>query len=77
MSLRGTRSFSRLFQATMEMIPEKRSSRILENPIPVLLEKDLMFEQDFSSKGQEKIWHYYTKLVFKDGEFIVRIPFAS
>jgi hypothetical protein len=61
----------------MRMIPEKRSSRILEDAIPSLPEKDLVFEPDSLLKGHERIWHYHTKLVFKDGEFLVRILFAS
>jgi len=61
----------------MRIIPEKRSSRILETAIPVLL-KDLAFEPDFSSLTEhERIWYYQTKLVFKDGEFLVRIHFTS
>lgn len=59
------------------MIPEKRASRVMENATPVLLEKDLVFEPDLSSNEHERIWHYHTKLVFKDGEFLVRIYFVS
>lgn len=61
----------------MRIIPEKRSSRVFEDAIPALLEKDLMFEPDLSSKERERIWHYHTNLVFKDGEFLVRISFTS
>ena len=77
MGARRARTLSRLFQATMGMIPEKRASRVMENATPVLLEKDLVFEPDLSSNEHERIWHYHTKLVFKDGEFLVRIYFVS
>ncbi|KAF9646507.1 hypothetical protein BDM02DRAFT_3008877 [Thelephora ganbajun] len=70
MSLRGTRTLSRLFQATMRMIPEKRYSGDVRDTNPSLPERDLVFEPDFSSSGHEGIWHYHTKLVFKDGEFL-------
>lgn len=61
----------------MRMIPEKRYSRIAEDVIPAFLEKDLVFDSNFSSKEHEGIWHYRTKLVFKDGEFLVRISVFS
>jgi len=37
----------------------------------------LVFEPDLSSGEHERIWYYRTKLVFKDGEFFVRIHFSS
>ena len=72
MSAHGTRTLSRVFQATMRMITEKRTSCIVEDTIPTLSGKDLAFELDFSSNECERIWDYHTKLVFKDGKFIVR-----
>lgn len=43
----------------------------------MLSEKYLLLEPDFSSNAHERIWHYQTKLVFKDGEFLVRIALTS
>lgn len=77
MSARGTRTLSRLFHATMRMKPDKKASRTVEGAIPVPWEKGGMLESDIASEEQEKIWQYYTKLVFKDGEFLVCIDFAS
>ena len=78
MSIRGTRTLSRLFQGMTRTIPEKRYSGSMEDAIPILLEKDPAFEPGFSSKERERIWHYHSKLVFKEGEFLVRtVLFAS
>jgi hypothetical protein len=77
MSARGARTLSRLFQATMRIAPEKRYSDILEDVIPVLLENDFEIEPDFSLTKDERIWHYHAKLLFKDGEFLVRAVFVS
>lgn len=60
----------------MGMRPEKTVSPIVEDPIPLLSEKSLVFESDPFSKEHERIRHYHAKLVFKDGEFLVRILFA-
>lgn len=69
MSLRGRRTLSRLFQATVKIVPEKRHSSVLEDIIPTGFEKDSVFEPDFT-REQEKIRDYHAKLVFKDGEFL-------
>ena len=61
----------------MRMRPNKRSSRIVEDAIPIPLEEDLVFEPNHLPKEHERIWHYHTKLVFKDGDFFVRVPFTS
>jgi hypothetical protein len=61
----------------MRMIPEKRYSGSVEDATPVLLEKVLVFGPDFSSEGNMGIRHYHTRLAFKDGEFLVSIPFTS
>lgn len=72
MSARGTRTLSRLFQATMKMLPEKKHSDAMEDTIPTVSDKDLVFGLDPPSKEQETIWYYNSKLVFKDGKFLVR-----
>ena len=77
MSARGTRILSRLFQATVRMKPDKKSSDGVEGATPVVLEKDLAFEPDFSSSEHERVWDYHTRLVFKDGRFVVRILLVS
>lgn len=77
MSLRSTRTLSRLFQATMRVTPEKRYSGTFEDVVPTLFESGFMFEPDLSSKEHERIWDYYTKLVFKDGEFLVCTTLVS
>ena len=77
MTARGARTLSRLFQATMRIIPEKGYSDSVEDASPILGEKGLVFEPDFSPKEDPRIWHYHTRLVFKDGEFLVRTLFAS
>ena len=59
------------------MLPEKRYSDGAEGATSVPPEEGLVFEPDFSSKEHERVLHYRTKLVFKDGEFVVRIPFTS
>ena len=74
MSLRGRRTLSRLFQATVKIVPEKRHSSVLEDIIPTDFEKDSVFEPDLT-REQEKIRDYHAKLVFKDGEFLVRTTF--
>ena len=61
----------------MRMKPEKKASRTVEGGIPVHWERDGVYESDIASDEQERIWHYYTKLVFKDGEFLVCICFPS
>ena len=74
MSLRGRRTLSRLFQTSVKIVPEKRHSTILEDIIPTGFEKDSVFEPDLT-REQEKILDYHAKLVFKDGEFLVRTTF--
>lgn len=59
----------------MRMLPEKKSGGV-EGAAAVLSEKGLAFESESSSKEHEMVWHYHTKLVFKDGKFVVRILFA-
>lgn len=72
MSLRGAKTLSRLFQATIGITPEKMHPTIVEDVIPVIFEKDFVLEPN-SSKELERIRDYHSKLVFKDGEFLVRI----
>ena len=55
----------------MKMLPEKKHSDATEDGIPIVSE-DLVFELDSPSKEQEMIWHYHSKLVFKEGKFLVR-----
>lgn len=70
MSLRGTRALSRFFQATIRIAPEKRYSGVVDDVIPLPPGKENVFGPDFSSDEQERIWHYNTNLVFKEGEFL-------
>lgn len=70
MSVRGAKTLSRLFQATVRF---KRHSSTMGGPIPMVFEKELAFEPDSPSEEHERIRDYHSKLVFKDGEFIVRI----
>ena len=72
MSARGTRTLSRLFQATMKILPEKKHSDTVDDAIPTVSEKDSVFGLDSPSKEQEMTWHYNSKLVFKDGKLLVR-----
>lgn len=59
----------------MRMKPEKKPSHTMEGGIIVPWETDGLHESDIVLEEQERIWHYYTKLVFKDGEFLVCIRF--
>ena len=77
MSARRARTLSRLFQTTIRVSPEKKYSDGVEDAIPVLSREGLVFDPDLSSKEHETIWYYHTKLVFKDGKFLVRILFVS
>lgn len=70
MSIRGAKTLSRLFQGTIR----KRHSGAVEDVIPMIFEKGFVFEPDSFSEEQEKIRDYRSKLVFKDGEFLVRTP---
>lgn len=58
----------------MKMLPEKKHSGTMEDAISATSEKDLVFGLDSPSlsKEQEMIWYYNSKLVFKDGKFLVR-----
>ena len=60
----------------MKMLPEKKHSDTREDAIPIVSE-DLVFGLNPPSKEQEMIWHYHSKLVFKDGKFLVRSPSIS
>jgi len=57
----------------MRMIPEKKYSGRMEGGISISLEKGLVFGLDLPSEEQERIWYYHSKLVFKDGKFLVRL----
>lgn len=61
----------------MKIKPEKRDSDRVEDAASMLSEKVLAFDPEFSSNEHERIWHYHSKLVFKDGKFLVRIAFIS
>lgn len=53
------------------MKPEKRHSTVVDNILPMLFEKGFAFGPD-TSEEHEKIRDYHSKLVFKDGKFLVR-----
>ena len=74
MSARGTKTLSRLFQATLRT---KRNSGAVQDLIPIFYDDGFAFEPDPTSQEHEKIRDYHSKLVFKDGEFLVRTVIAS
>jgi hypothetical protein len=50
----------------------KRRSGTADGVIPMVFEKEFAFEPDTSSEEHERVRDYHSKLVFKDGEFLVR-----